>query len=92
MRDTSKNQDVKDPTAEELALIIKLLGSDYVKTVGVENIKKWFTLGEIGGQRVVKVIPGSFTPPIVQGPAIFHGKVTTYEMKERPSLVFEEDF
>jgi len=59
-----------------------------------EDKKKWFTVDEIAGYTFLKVKPEMFTPPTVEGPAVFLGKVATYKSqeKETPTLVFENDF
>ena len=59
-----------------------------------EDKKKWFTIEVVGGYKFLKVKPEMFTPPKVEGPAVFLGKVTTYKKGEQGStvLAFDKDF
>lgn len=47
-----------------------------------ETIKKWYTVEEISGYKFLKIKPGMFTPPKVEGPPDFLPKVTTYKKKK----------
>lgn len=59
-----------------------------------EDKKKWFTVEEFAGRKILKVKPEMFTPPKVEGDPVFLFEETEYQKQERePSaLVFEKDF